>query len=115
MNAFARFAPLPAWTWQVPEHLNIGVACTDAHLGTPTEQRPAMIVEDDERGVSQASYGELAARTSRFGQLLRRLGVAPGERVLIRLPNGLDYPTAFLGAMKAGAPGWSSDCRWREM
>lgn len=100
MNAFA---PLPAWTWHLPEHLNIGVACTDAHLGTPTERRPAMIVEDDERGVSQASFGELAARTSRFGQLLRRLGIAPGERVLIRLPNGLDYPTAFLGAMKAGA------------
>ena len=100
MNAFAAF---PAWTWQVPERFNIAVACTDAHLGTPTEHHPAMIVEDDARGVSQASYGELAARTSRFGQLLRELGVAVGERVLIRLPNCLDYPTALLGAMKAGA------------
>jgi hypothetical protein len=23
-----------AWRWSVPEHFNIGVACTDAHLGT---------------------------------------------------------------------------------
>ena len=62
-----------------------------------------MIVEDDVRGTSQATYAELAARTSRFGQLLRQLGIGAGERVLIRLPNSLDYPTAFLGAMKRGA------------
>ncbi len=96
-------APFPAWTWNLPEHFNIGVACTDAHLGTPTENRLAMIVEDDERGVSQATYRELAERSSRFAQLLRDLDLAVGERVLIRLPNSLDYPTAFLGAMKRGA------------
>ena len=97
------FPPLPAWTWRVPEFLNIGVACTDAHLGTPAEGRAAMIVEDDALGTSQVTYGELAARTDRFAQLLRNLGVAAGDRVLVRLPNSIDYPTAFLGAMKRGA------------
>ena len=33
-----------------------------------------MIVEDDTRGTSQATYAELADRTSRFAQLLRNLG-----------------------------------------
>ncbi|HRE13139.1 MAG TPA: acyl-CoA synthetase [Usitatibacteraceae bacterium] len=99
----AAFAPFPPWRWSVPARLNIGVACTDAHLGTPAEDRVAMIVEDDARGTSAITYGELAARTSRFAQLLRSLGVEAGERVLIRLPNSLDYPTAFLGAMKRGA------------
>jgi acetyl-CoA synthetase len=93
----------PPWIWHLPEHFNIGVACTDAHLGTPAEDRLAMIVEDDEIGVSQATYKELAERTSRFSQLLRNLDVEAGDRVLIRLPNCLDYPTAFLGAMKRGA------------
>jgi acetyl-CoA synthetase len=79
------------------------VACTDAHLGTPAQDRVAMIVEDDVLGTSQITYGELAARTSRFAQLLRNLGVASGHRVLVRLPNSIDYPTAFLGAMKRGA------------
>jgi len=32
------------WSWNVPEFLNIGVACTDAHLGTDAEARVAMIV-----------------------------------------------------------------------
>ncbi|MGC2167430.1 MAG: acyl-CoA synthetase [Gallionella sp.] len=97
------FAPFEPWTWNVPEHFNIGVACTDAHLGTPAANNIAMIVEDDSSGSSQISFAQLAERTNRFAQVLRNLGVEPGERVLIRLPNSLDYPTAFLGAMKRGA------------
>jgi acyl-coenzyme A synthetase/AMP-(fatty) acid ligase len=97
------FEAFPAWTWKLPEHFNIGVACTDAHLGTANENKLAMIVEDDALGVSTATYRQLAQATSRFAQLLRNLGVAAGERVLIRLPNSLAYPTAFLGAMKRGA------------
>ena len=97
------FAPFPAWQWDVPEYLNIGVACTDAHLGTPVEARVAMVVEDDRLGTSSITYGELADRTGRFAQLLRDRGVAAGDRVLVRLPNSIDYPTAFLGAMKRGA------------
>jgi acyl-coenzyme A synthetase/AMP-(fatty) acid ligase len=62
-----------------------------------------MIVEDQHAGISTATYAELAGRSSRFAQLLRNLGVDAGERVLIRLPNSLDYPVAFLGAMKRGA------------
>jgi acyl-coenzyme A synthetase/AMP-(fatty) acid ligase len=91
------------WKWDVPERLNIGVACTDAHLGTRAASRPAMIVEDDALGTSSITYAELAQRTSAFAQLLRNLGVAAGDRVLVRLPNSIDYPAAFLGAMKRGA------------
>jgi acetyl-CoA synthetase len=97
------FAPFPKWIWEVPEHFNIGVACSDRHLDSPNSQAIAMIVEDDQLGTSQISFAELAQRTSQFAQLLRDLGIAAGERVLIRLPNCLDYPTAFLGAMKSGA------------
>jgi acyl-coenzyme A synthetase/AMP-(fatty) acid ligase len=61
-----------------------------------------MIVEDDVLGTVQMTYAQLAQRTSQFSQVLRKHRVEPGERVLIRLPNSLDYPTAFLGAMKTG-------------
>jgi acyl-coenzyme A synthetase/AMP-(fatty) acid ligase len=97
------FAPFPPWRWEVPEFLNIGVACTDAHLGTAVADRVAMVVEDDALGTSRITYRQLADRTTRFAQLLRDLGVAAGDRVLVRLPNSIDYPTAFLGAMKRGA------------
>src|SRR6185369_4246329 len=91
------------WKWEVPEFFNIGTACTDTHIGTPVAARTAMIVEDDALGTSAITYCELADRTSRFAQLLRNLGLERGDRVLVRLPNSIDYPAAFLGAMKRGA------------
>ncbi|MGZ5032159.1 MAG: acyl-CoA synthetase [Usitatibacter sp.] len=97
------FQPFPEWKWEVPEFLNIGTACTDAHLGTPAAGRVAMIVEDDALGTSSITYRDLADRTGRFCQLLRNLGIDAGERVLVRLPNSIEYPTAFLGSMKRGA------------
>ena len=97
------FKPFEPWIWQVPEYFNIGVACTDAHLDKPAANNIAMIVEDDKLGTSKMTFSELSERTNRFAQVLRNYGIAPGERILIRLPNSLDYPTAFLGAMKRGA------------
>ena len=98
-----KFEEFPVWQWAVPKQFNIGAACTDKHLHTPIAQTVAMIVEDDALGTSQITFAELASRTDQFAQLLRNSGVAAGDRVLIRLPNSLDYPIAFLGTMKRGA------------
>ena len=98
-----KFEKFPEWEWNIPKHFNIGAACTDRHLNTPVASSIAMIVEDDAQGTSQMTFAELAKRTDQFSQLLRNLGVDFGDRVLVRLPNSLDYPTAFLGAMKRGA------------
>jgi acetyl-CoA synthetase len=97
------FPPLPTWTWDVPPYFNIGAACTDRHLGTEVESRTAMIVVDDTLGDSEITYRDLAHKTSKFAEVLRQNGIAYGDRVLIRLPNSLAYPIAFLGSMKRGA------------
>lgn len=99
----SNLTPFPQWQWDVPEFFNIGAACSDRHIGTDIENTTAMIVEDDQLGTDQISFADLARRTSQFAQLLRDLGIDSGERVLIRLPNCLDYPISFLGAMKLGA------------
>jgi hypothetical protein len=95
--------PFPRWEWRIPERFNIRVDCSDAHLGTAVAERDAVVVDDDVTGVRRATYRELAERTSRFAQALRSLGVERGDRVLIRLPNCVEYSVAFLGAMKRGA------------
>jgi benzoate-CoA ligase len=48
------------------------------------------------------SYGELARRVNRFASALVRLGVQPEQRVLIAMLDTIDWPVAFLGAIKAG-------------
>jgi acyl-coenzyme A synthetase/AMP-(fatty) acid ligase len=94
---------LPPWRWDIPERFNIGAACTDAHLGTPVAGRAAVVVDDEASGVRQATFSELAELTGRFAACLAGLRVGAGERVLVRLPNCLEYPVVFLGAMKRGA------------
>ena len=48
------------------------------------------------------TYGALADRVERFGHGLRALGLRREERVLLCLLDTIDWPTAFLGAIKAG-------------
>jgi benzoate-CoA ligase family protein len=48
------------------------------------------------------TYDQLADRVSRFGHVLRKLGIVPEDRILICLTDTIDWPTAFLGAIKAG-------------
>src|ERR1700683_4966513 len=54
----------------------------------------------DHRG--STSYAALAARVERFGHVLRALDIRREERILICLLDTVDWPTAFLGAIKAG-------------
>jgi benzoate-CoA ligase len=54
----------------------------------------------DDRG--HYSYAGLAERVSRFANGVRRLGVHPEQRILLCLHDTIDFPTAFLGAIKAG-------------
>ncbi|WP_321868459.1 AMP-binding protein [Paraburkholderia tropica] len=49
------------------------------------------------------TYGALARKAEAFAAWLQGVGIAPGERVAIMLPNTFQYPVALFGALKAGA------------
>src|ERR1700751_6125416 len=48
------------------------------------------------------SYADLDERVSRFANLVRRLGIHPEQRILLCVHDTIAFPTAFLGAIKAG-------------
>ncbi len=48
------------------------------------------------------TYAQLADRVERFGRVLRSLGVRREERIMLALTDTIDWPTAFLGAIKSG-------------
>ncbi len=54
-------------------------------------------------GNTQLTYQELWDRSARVAGGLRAQGIERGDRVAIRLPNGLDWVLAFWGAEFAGA------------
>ena len=48
------------------------------------------------------TYGELQARSAAFAAMLFDLGLRPEERLALLLPDTVDFPIAFWGAVRAG-------------
>ncbi|MCC5986642.1 MAG: AMP-binding protein [Pararhodobacter sp.] len=53
-------------------------------------------------GAERWSYARLIGAVRGIGTGLLRAGLAPGERVLLRLGNNVEFPLAYLGAIAAG-------------
>lgn len=51
----------------------------------------------------QITYLQLELAADRFARALRTLGIEPGDRVAICLPNVPQFPIAFYGSLRAGA------------
>ncbi|OCM00016.1 Long-chain-fatty-acid--CoA ligase [Aliarcobacter thereius] len=87
----------------IPEFLNIGVACTSLHVGTPKENNIAMIIEDDKLGTDEISYKDLATKSDQVANFFtQEIGLKARDRVLVCLKNSLAYPISFFGVMKGG-------------
>jgi long-chain acyl-CoA synthetase len=54
-------------------------------------------------GDRQLSYRELDTQTGKLAAGLNELGVRPGDRVAIFLPNSLEFVIGYYGILKAGA------------
>src|SRR6185437_8984341 len=81
----------------IPRDYNFAADVLAANLAAGRAGKPAYI---DSRGTW--TYGQLADRVERFGNALRGLGIRREERVLMALLDTVDWPTAFLGCLKAG-------------
>jgi benzoate-CoA ligase family protein len=81
----------------IPRDYNFAADILQRNLDAGRAGKTAFI---DHRGA--CTYGELAERVERFGHVLRTLGMRREERVLMCLTDTIDWPTAFLGAIKAG-------------
>jgi acyl-CoA synthetase (AMP-forming)/AMP-acid ligase II len=60
-----------------------------------------IFLEDGEREVDRCTFAELRRRSLGVARLLRQ-HVAPGERVLLAFPPGLEFVASFLGCLYAG-------------
>src|SRR5437763_12973208 len=80
-----------------PIGYNAAVDLIERNLDAGRGAKTAFI---DDHG--RCSYAELAERASRFANLVSQLGIHPEQRILLCLHDTIDFPTAFLGAIKAG-------------
>ncbi|MES2643313.1 MAG: benzoate-CoA ligase family protein [Myxococcota bacterium] len=82
---------------RLPRRYNAAVDFVERHL---VEGRGAHVAYVDHAG--ETTYAQLADRVARIATIVRALGVAPEQRVLLCLHDTADFPAVFFGAIRAG-------------
>jgi len=84
--------------FEIPEELNMADWFLRARLREGHGDRLAIIAGD-----RQFTYADMDRLASRFGNVLRGLGVVPEQRVIIALPDIPEFAGAFFGILAMGA------------
>lgn len=89
---------------EMPARFNMAAYCLSA-AASANPDKPALIVIADAAANTPAevwSYSELEDAVLRCAAALKASGLAPGDRILIRLENTSAYAILFFGAIAAG-------------
>jgi long-chain acyl-CoA synthetase len=84
------------------------------HMLRGSVDRDAAAIALVEVGGPSVSYGELWQRSARVAGGLARAGIGRGDRVALRLPNGIDWVLAFFGVQMIGAVAVPVNTRFTE-
>ena len=87
------------FAWELPDDYNPARDCL--RKGDP--DRTALICETADGSVSTLSYDDLDERSDRLAAALGDLGVEPGDRVAVVVPQKPANPVAHLASWKLGA------------
>jgi acetyl-CoA synthetase len=87
--------------WELPERFNIGVAACDRHADG--SGRLAVVYERPDGTVERYSFDDLKRLSNRCANVLAAIGVKPGDRVGVLLPQRPETAIAHLAIYKLGA------------
>jgi acetyl-CoA synthetase len=99
----------PYAQWFVGGQLNVSCNCLDRHLDTPRANKAALIWEGEPAAPGKPgeertfTYKQLHHEVCLFGNVLKRHGIQPGDRVLIYLPMVPEAAIAMLACARIGA------------
>ena len=93
----------PFFKWFEDGELNASYNCLDRHMGTPVENKTAIIFEADGGEVTKVTYKELLAKVSQFANALKSRGVKKGDRVVIYMPMTIEGVVAMQACARIGA------------
>jgi acetyl-CoA synthetase len=97
-----RYASLyDEFRWNVPAVFNIAEVCCARWAADP--KRIAIHYEDEAGHTESLTYAALQAQANRVSNVLRGLGVRPGDRVAIILPQRPETATAHMACYQMGA------------
>src|SRR5271170_873711 len=86
--------------WNTPEYFNFGNVIDEF---STDHNRVALLWEDQEGNRAHLTFGDFKEQSNRIANVLRELGIAPGDPVLLVLPRIPIWQAAYIGALKTGA------------
>ncbi|MEY4711310.1 MAG: hypothetical protein RIS88_760 [Pseudomonadota bacterium] len=93
----------PFYKWFDDGELNASANCLDKHMGTPVENKTAIVFEADDGAVTRVTYKELLARVSQFANALKARGIQKGDRVIVYMPMTIEGVVAMQACARIGA------------
>jgi len=93
----------PHARWFSGGRLNASVNCLDRHVETATRNKAALLWEGEPGDRRTWTYFELWREVNKLGNVLRKLGVAKGDRVAIYMPLVAEAVVAMLACARIGA------------
>ena len=89
--------------WSGRNTINLAATIVDRHAASAVADRTALIWLGDSGAERRISFKELSEQSSRFANLLVRLGIRKGDRVAALLPRLPETLAVILGVLKTGA------------
>ena len=93
----------PFARWFADGTLNVAYNCLDRHVDAGHGERVALLWEGEPGDSRSITYAELTADVKRAANLLSSLGVGPGDRVVVYLPQIPEAVVAMLAIVRLGA------------
>jgi acetyl-CoA synthetase len=93
----------PFAKWFIGGKTNVAYNCIDAHLNTEREDKTAILWEGEPGDQRTLTYRELHEEVCRFANVLKQLGIVPGDVVSIYMPMVPELPIAMLACARVGA------------
>ncbi len=94
---------LPFAEWFVGGKLNVSANCLDRHLTTWRKNKAAIIWEGEPGDTRTLTYADLHREVCKCANVLKKLGVVKGDRVIIYMPMIPELPVAMLACARIGA------------
>ncbi|GED25310.1 acetyl-coenzyme A synthetase [Brevibacillus agri] len=90
------------FSWYETGKVNMAYEAIDRHLSTERKDKVALLYSDLTREEAY-TFAQLSELSNKFGNVLRDLGIAKGDRVFVFMPRTPELYVSVLGTLKVGA------------
>ena len=89
--------------WFEDGQLNVSANCVDRHLAKRADQTAIIWEGDDPKQDKHITYAELSEKVNKLANVMKDLGVAKGDRVVLYMPMIPEATYAMLACTRIGA------------